>query len=646
MQAEGQGRAALFEGLSTAALADVRRRMRPRRFAAGDVICREGEPGESLFVIENGLALVTLESAGAKADPALTVGRLRRGEVVGEMALLTGEPRSATVVAAVATTALELDREGFAAVVARHPGVIMNLGRIVSRRLHRTTAARRRPTRGEVVALVVDQRGTALAEPILAATDAASPRGVAAVDLTGALPLGPLVPTVEDRSVESAVASLDDLLPRHGTVLIVTEIGQDRLPTLLEQADRAIAVVGVEGADRLTMLGGVDLDAVEVVLVTDGPADAIRMVAGARVIRSCSPGRPAGDVTWVGRYLARTRLGLALGAGGAKGYAHVAAVQVLEEAGYAVDCVAGSSIGAMVGAWLALGQDGVAIEATMRGAFNPETVAAMFRLSMSGLSSGQDAMIRVCRETTEGRSFTDLRIPLVAMTVDLDAREPCPITDGPVWEALVAATSLPGMFPPHIRDGRRLVDGLCLVPVPTGAARAAGADVVVSVNLMSRATLPAWPGEPPPTPAPARAGVRMLDTLLETLDLAQLDASIRHAALAEVAITPRFGPSTWREFDRADLFLAAGRAAAEEQLASLRHLARPQQAREFSAGGRRAGFGGDDRLPTWKGVESWRRRGISPSMTSGTSSSTGSGCPRAKSSTTPTWRSTPWGSIP
>ena len=108
------------------------------------------------------------------------------------------------------------------------------------------------------------------------------------------------------------------------------------------------------------------------------------------------------------------------------------------------------------------------------------------------------------------------------------------------------------------------------------ALRPAGADVVLSVNIMSRETLPAWPGEQPPEPAARRSGSRMLDTLLEVMDLSQLDASVRHAARADVVVTPRFGPCTWRDFHLADLFLAAGRRAAEEQLAALRALARPQ----------------------------------------------------------------------
>jgi hypothetical protein len=96
------------------------------------------------------------------------------------------------------------------------------------------------------------------------------------------------------------------------------------------------------------------------------------------------------------------------------------------------------------------------------------------------------------------------------------------------------------------------------------------------VNLMSRETLAAWPGQEPPPPEEEKPGSRMLKTLLEVMDLSQLDTSVRHAALADVVVTPRFGPGSWRDFQLADLFLAAGREAAEAELTSLRSLARPQ----------------------------------------------------------------------
>jgi predicted acylesterase/phospholipase RssA len=114
------------------------------------------------------------------------------------------------------------------------------------------------------------------------------------------------------------------------------------------------------------------------------------------------------------------------------------------------------------------------------------------------------------------------------------------------------------------------------VPVPTEAAYAAGADVVVSVNLMPRATLAAWPGAPPPEPAPERSRrARLLDTILEVMDVSQLEASNQHADLADVALHPRFGPGSWRDFHLADLFLVAGREAAQAALPALATLARP-----------------------------------------------------------------------
>ncbi len=288
---------------------------------------------------------------------------------------------------------------------------------------------------------------------------------------------------------------------------------------------------------------------------------------------------PADDVAWLGRHLARTKLGLALGAGGAKGYAHVSVLRMLEQAGYTVDYVAGSSIGAIVGAWIGLELDSTEIEETMRRAFREEVVAQIFKLSFGGTSSGLDVMTELLREVTQEKTFDDLAIPLIVMAADLVERRPATMTDGVLWPSLLAATSVAGLFPPFERDGQRLVDGIALVPVPTDAVRSAGADITVAVNLISRSVLPAWPGDESQPEEPKSPGSRMLETLLEVMDLAQLDSSERHAARADVAITPRFGPCTWRDFHLADLFLEAGREAAEQALPTLQALARPQLSR-------------------------------------------------------------------
>jgi NTE family protein len=250
-------------------------------------------------------------------------------------------------------------------------------------------------------------------------------------------------------------------------------------------------------------------------------------------------------------------------------------LQVLQEAGYVVDYVAGSSIGAVVGTHVALGADAAKIDETLRRMFTPPNVAEMFKMSLSGRSAGLELMTRLLQETTGEKTFADTAIPLTIMSVSLTRRAPAPLRDGPLWDALLAATALAGMFPPHEREGQRLVDGLALVPVPTGAVVEAGADITVSVNLLSADTLPTWPGSSPPEPPAERRRRGVLDDLLEVMDLSQVSESVRHTELADVPITPRFGPNEWRDFHLADLFLAAGRKAAEEQLGALRSLAPP-----------------------------------------------------------------------
>ncbi|MBZ5569196.1 MAG: cyclic nucleotide-binding domain-containing protein [Acidobacteriia bacterium] len=541
--------------------------LQPRQFATGEPICRRGDPASSLFVIEQGVAHVVVE----RPEGRRIIARLRRNDVVGEMSLISGEPHSATVEAILPTTVLELSRERFATMLAAHPPLFANLARIAVQRLARTDvqfATWHR--RGEVVALVADMSATWQVAKVIEAAQSATPRASTCVDLTGKLPSS--LRLQRDHCVEEVLGRLDNLLASHAFVFIVASSGQANLSALVEQADRVI-VLGTEPA----CLNSAQLcRTAEVVLLQRNRSLTTRSLGGLKVIRTIDPESPDRDIAWLGRHLSRTKLGLALGAGGAKGYAHAAALHVLEAAGYAIDYVAGSSIGAIVGSWLALGKDAAGVEAAMRRAFSPETVAAMFKLSFGGMASSTDEVKRLWHETTDGLAFSDVVIPLVVMAVDLKLKQPAPITEGPLWEALMAASAVPGLYPPYQLGSQRLVDAIALVPVPTEAVRAAGADLVISVNLISRDTLPVWPAGTPVAAVSESRGSRVLDTLLEVMEMMQLDGSTRHAALADVVVTPRFGPGTWRDFQLADLFLAAGRAAMEEQIPALRTLANPQ----------------------------------------------------------------------
>ena len=165
--------------------------------------------------------------------------------------------------------------------------------------------------------------------------------------------------TVLDRSLSlaGALTASDELAGENATVLIPSEFDPDTVGVLLDEVDRAVALVG--NAEEAGQLGNVAAAAegrrLEIVLVSDEARQASQMWhpgALRLVIRDCprQQGFPLADadLAWIARHLTRTKLGVAFGAGGAKGYAHVGFLQALEEAGYTVNYVGGSSIGGFV----------------------------------------------------------------------------------------------------------------------------------------------------------------------------------------------------------------------------------------------------------------------------------------------------------
>jgi NTE family protein len=560
-------RTPMFAGLDAAALEVVAVRGVPRSFEPGEELYSAGADPDRCWLITAGL--VDLLGAVGGVDAAEVVARQRKGSSVGEVAVILGEPYGETVVASIRTSALQLGAREMRQLAEEFPQIMVNVLRTIHGRLAYARSRIAQARQGETVAVVVGASLRGTVGRLIAAARATSPRPVTALD--------------RQFSFAGAVTAAEDLAATHATVLLPTELDAATVATLTREADRVVALAGTASeVAELDLLEGSGETVVELVPVSDEARTAAKALRGkgpVRVVHSCQTGRGMrltdADLGWLARHLTRTKIGLALGAGGAKGYAHVGVLQVLEEAGYVVDCVAGSSIGAIVGTYLALGRDAAQIERTLRELFIPANVAEIFKTSLSGRASGLELMTQLMQETTNGKSFADTTIPLTVMSVDLDQRAPAPLQDGPLWEALLAATALAGVFPPHQRDGHRLVDGLALVPVPTGAVIEAGADVTVSVNLISAEVLPRWPGGPPPEPPAERRRRGVLDDLLEVMDLSQLDQSVRHAELADVPVTPRFGPGQWRDFHLADLYLAAGRAAAERRLPDLKSLALP-----------------------------------------------------------------------
>lgn len=503
------------------------------------------------------------------AEGTTPLARLRHGDVIGELALIAGGVRTASAMAIMSSEVLELTQEAFTALYESHPQVLSNLARILSQRLTRTNSrADEHRRRGEAIALVLCPPERSVAEALIAVTRDASPHSVVALDLTGALTADPGVQQHAD--VAAALAAADAIRSDYATILVLTSSGQAHLPALLDTMER---VFWVGSPEAITLAAGqcaVDRTAAAIPL-TASP-ERLPRLAGLPVAHAVRPDHPE-DLKWLGRHLARTKLGVALGGGGAKAYAHIGVMQVLEDAGLAVDYLGGASAGALIGALLAMGLGAAGAETWMRGHMTAENCAILMK-GMLGGAEPVNLMTRLLRELTQDCTFEDLATPLVVLTVNADTRRPYPISSGPVWEAVLASWSLPGAFPPFIRDGQRLVDGVVMTPVPTSYVMQAGADVTVGIDVLSSA-LPAWPGEDPPDPNAPRRSLNFIEALVDTMELGYADASARHAALADVPMTPQFGPSRYRDFQLADQFVAAGREEARAKLAALERLVRP-----------------------------------------------------------------------
>ncbi|MGH2882657.1 MAG: Crp/Fnr family transcriptional regulator, partial [Solirubrobacteraceae bacterium] len=318
------GGSRLFDGLTDEQLEVVAGRMRPRQFAPGEQLCAAGDPSDRIWLITGGLVIWT---AGTTAGGGEIELRMRKGDVIGAQDAITGTERTATVSASTITDTLELDAPDLLELAGRFPQILINVIQTQRERLFRASAhsaalfsasVRSSSTRGEEIGVIAGPSLKGVISHLVAAARTASPRPVKVLD--------------RSLSLAGALTASDEAASENDTVLIPSEFDPDTVGVLLDQADRVVALVGnAEEAGRLGNVAAASAGRLlEIVVVSDEARQASHMWHPAAlnlVIRDCP--RQADfpladkDLAWIARHLTRTKLGVALGAGGAKGYAHV-----------------------------------------------------------------------------------------------------------------------------------------------------------------------------------------------------------------------------------------------------------------------------------------------------------------------------------
>lgn len=297
--------------------------------------------------------------------------------------------------------------------------------------------------------------------------------------------------------------------------------------------------------------------------------------------------------------IARPRIGLALGSGAARGWAHIGVLRVLQEAGLEPDIVCGTSIGALVGAAYAAGELD-RLEPWVRSLDWRQVVGLIDLRFGGGLIEG-DKLEAFFRSRFVDGGIEALPKPFGCVATDLATGREVWLRQGPVIDAVRASIAIPGVFTPAQQEGRLLVDGGLVNPVPVSLARAMGADFVIAVDLnwdlmrrrqrvvgrgrgarggMLQGVLQRLRGQGPGPDASAGADEgpaqtpppSLLDVLTTSMAIVQwrITQSRLAGEPADVVIRPAVADVAAMDFHRAAPAIAAGRKAAEQSLAMLR----------------------------------------------------------------------------
>jgi NTE family protein len=178
-------------------------------------------------------------------------------------------------------------------------------------------------------------------------------------------------------------------------------------------------------------------------------------------------------------------VGLVLGSGSSRGWAHIGAIEALEEEKIPIDVIVGCSVGAYVGAIYASGSIKSLKEFVLK--MNGKKVFSYFDIVLprSGILDGTKRLRELFSIHTDVKNFSELKIPVMVVATDLETGKKVVLKSGDILDALRASMSMPGLFAPAWVNDRWLVDGGLVDPVPVSVARAMGADIVVAVDLSS-----------------------------------------------------------------------------------------------------------------------------------------------------------------
>lgn len=531
----------------------------------GERLFTAGQPADTLYLVRSGRLGVFRHQEGETESQFL--GVIRPGEPAGEMSLIADTPHTATAVALRDSEILALPREAFLDAARAHPDVMVELARLMIRRAREKTAraadpsvfgfvsARERPIR-DFVERVREQIGA----------------------------LGFTARVIDSSALNSAAEWLSLIEQTHDFVLYCAEQDEAAWAGLCaRQVDRLFVVGDMGGPARMPPIqrsGSLEEHQLTDLILLR-PADGPPPRDTVRWLKAVDPARwfhvregLAEDEARVARTLTATCVGLVLSGGGARAYAHLGAIAALREAGVPFDFVGGSSMGAVIGAGVALGWSQQDLEARIRAAFVEHSPLSDIAFPIVAMTHGRK-VDQLLIDAYGDVDIADLPLPFFCGSSNLTANSYVVHRRGMLRQALRASISLPGVLPPKIIDGQVLVDGAVLRNLPADTMRAWQPGPVVAVDVSRAHTVDSSVLENPRSwwrwvlSGDWKKGPPIVSILMRSATITSAADLAESRAATDLLVMPDLGGVEIRDWKAFEPAVKAGWVAAVAALADL-----------------------------------------------------------------------------
>lgn len=487
----------LFGQVENEVIEEIEQRGEWIHLSRGDFLCRSGETDQRLYILVSGRLIA---ASAAEDGNRRIIGEIAAGESVGEMALFTGEKRSADVIAIRDSELIVLSETVFRDLLARFPGIAMGITRIIIERLRDVIHATGTPRAVKNVCLVPITKLIAIDEVADALRKAAALYcTVYCLDASTVerdLRTPGIAGIAEDDPANMRLDTFFNDLENRYDIIIFSADGTDSpwSRRCLRQADKILLIADAEDDPapspyELSFAGDVSIASPGRSLVllhskeTVVPQNTAAWLID-RKVDFCLHGK-RGDKTGY-RRLARIvtghAVGVVLSGGGAKGYAHAGVLKALEEAGIEIDMIGGTSIGSVIGAGYAMGLTPDEIISQNMDLFKRHDPFREYTLPIMSVL-GSTKLDALFKEAFEETRIEDLWLTYFCVSSNLTTAKERIHKDGYLWKASRASMSLPGVLVPVVEGRNLLVDGGVVNNLPGDIMKTMCRGTVITVDV-------------------------------------------------------------------------------------------------------------------------------------------------------------------